>query len=150
MSDLFHFPKMHKKCTVVHSWFYDSVYNVNFYVAYGTAEDLEKYLALEFDYQIGDLDFVGRTIFIKDPFRVIVLFNSDKILHVSAYKYADILAHEGFHAVDFVFERLGVELEPKGNNEHWSYYLGFVVLRTTEFLMDSIKIYKKAKLEESR
>lgn len=43
-----------------------------------------------------------------------------------------VLAHEVFHAVDFVFDNKGLGFFSDGNNEHFAYYIQFLVEKVNE------------------
>lgn len=52
------------------------------------------------------------------------------------------IAHEAFHAADFIAEYVGMEYKEGSGNEHVAYLIGFIV----DFILDcGHKICKKAK-----
>jgi hypothetical protein len=94
-------------------------------------KDLEKYLTDE-DY----IDIVGKLEDEDYDARAIMTDGGYTILLFKDKPSAGTIAHECFHAITFLFKRLGITLT-EGSDEAWAYLL--------EYLVDQINIKIKQK-----
>ena len=51
----------------------------------------------------------------------------------------DIIAHEAFHAADYIFNELGVDFVTDGSNEHWAYLIGWIAGCCGDFVKKEFK-----------
>lgn len=51
----------------------------------------------------------------------------------------DTIAHESFHAADFIFKHIGADFCSDGSNEHWAYLIGWIAGCCGDFVKKEFK-----------
>jgi hypothetical protein len=131
-------------------YFEDPIYGFVYFFFEGKEglKDLEKLLKGNKDYHSPSQHTVAQTLYIPDFNKDIGKFKNISIL--TAVWFGDlfrekrfseqisVIAHECYHLRERTLPNIGVSEEYGEYNEHYAYYMGFLVEKYTEFLYENI------------
>lgn len=123
--------------------FYDELYGVNYHLFVGKSESyikkfVNKTYDVEFNLDTSDMEGCCCAFHSAKGFTVLIILNSK---FDGSPALTAILAHECYHAVEFVLRDRGVSSN-KSTSEAWAYYLSYLM---EKFLIRLSSLRKRTK-----
>lgn len=109
----------------------NSIYPLNIYVFYGDAEKAKIFFK---EHSI-DVECIDKYISDKYAARTVRTEESSILIHLTELSVG-MIVHECFHAVEFVFDHIGLDLK-KHSSEAWAYYLEYLVTEISNNIKDT-------------